>query len=280
MNELDAGIAIPIETETVPVRRILGLNPGPMTGPGTNSYLIGEERLSLLDPGPADEAQLQNFLQAIGDATLENILITHTHADHSPGALALQEATGARLVGLKAPDVAGHDKTFAPDKLWRDGEIIDCGEYSLQLIATPGHVSNHICFLLNEEQLLFTGDHVLQGTTSVILPPDGDMTAYLNALERLLLIPLKALAPGHGTVMTEPHNEIEKLIAHRLKRERKVVAGLESLGAVSLDELVLTVYDDVAKQLIPCAKRTLLPHLLKLQRDERIQCNNDLSELR
>jgi hydroxyacylglutathione hydrolase len=125
MNELDAGIAIPIETETVPVRRILGLNPGPMTGPGTNSYLIGEERLSLLDPGPADEAQLQNFLQAIGDATLENILITHTHADHSPGALALQEATGARLVGLKAPDVAGHDKTFAPDKLWRDGEIIE-----------------------------------------------------------------------------------------------------------------------------------------------------------
>ena len=149
MNELDAGVAIPIETETVPVRRLLGLNPGPMTGPGTNSYLIGEERLSLLDPGPADEAQLQNFLQAIGDATLENILITHTHADHSPGALALQEATGARLVGLKAPDVAGHDKTFAPDKLWRDGEIIDCGEYSVQLIATPGHVSNHICFRYN-----------------------------------------------------------------------------------------------------------------------------------
>ena len=204
MNKLDAGVAIPIETETVPVRRILGLNPGPMTGPGTNSYLIGQERLSLLDPGPADETQLQNFLQAIGSATLENILITHTHADHSPGALALQEATGARLVGLKAPDVAGHDKTFSPDRLWRDGETIDCGEYSVQLIATPGHVSNHICFLLNEEQLLFTGDHVLQGTTSVILPPDGDMTAYLNALERLLLIPLKALAPGHGAVMTEP----------------------------------------------------------------------------
>ena len=131
MNKLDAGVAIPIETETVPVRRILGLNPGPMTGPGTNSYLIGQERLSLLDPGPADETQLQNFLQAIGGATLENILITHTHADHSPGALALQEATGARLVGLKAPDVIGHDKTFAPDRLWCDEETIDCGEYSV-----------------------------------------------------------------------------------------------------------------------------------------------------
>ncbi len=280
MNELDAGIAISIETQSVPVRRILGLNPGPMTGPGTNSYLIGEKRLSLLDPGPRDETQLQNFLEAIGDAKLENILITHTHGDHSPGALALQEATGARLVGLKAPDVAGQDKTFAPDRLWRDLETIDCGEYSVQLIATPGHVSNHICFLLCEEQLLFTGDHVLQGTTSVILPPDGDMSAYLDALRRLLLMPLKALAPGHGSVMTEPHKEIEKLIAHRLKREQLVIEGLESLGAVSLDELVLTVYDDVAKQLIPWAKKTLLAHLLKLQQDERVHCNNKLWEIR
>lgn len=280
MNELEAGVAIPIETETVPVRRILGLNPGPMTGLGTNSYLIGEKRLSLLDPGPRDETQLQNFLQAIGDARLENILITHTHGDHSPGALALQEATGARLVGLKAPDVAGQDKTFVPDRLWCDNESVDCGEYSIQLIATPGHVSNHICFLLREEQMLFTGDHVLQGTTSVILPPDGDMVAYLDALQRLLQMPLKALAPGHGNIMTEPHFEIEKLIAHRLRREQKVIAGLESLGAVSLDELVLTVYDDVPKQVIPLAKKMLLAHLLKLQQDERIQCSNELWKMR
>tara|TARA_B110000858_G_scaffold49124_1_gene56647 strand:+ start:19990 stop:20832 length:843 start_codon:yes stop_codon:yes gene_type:complete len=279
MKESVAGIAIPIETEAVLVRRILGRNPGPMTGSGTNSYLIGEKRLSLVDPGPADAVQLQSFLQAIGDAKLENILITHTHGDHSPGALALQEATGARLVGLKAPDVAGHDKTFAPEKLWREEEVIDCGEYSVQLIATPGHVSNHICFLIREEQLLFTGDHVLQGTTSVILPPDGDMAAYLAALQKLLLIPLKALAPGHGAVMTGPHFEIEKLIAHRLKREQKVLSGLKTLGAVNLDELVLTVYDDVAKQLIPWAKRTLLAHLLKLQQEGRISCDNDLWQI-
>lgn len=280
MNELDAGVAIPVSTETVPVRRILGLNPGPMTGPGTNSYLIGEKRLSLLDPGPRDETQLQNFLRAIGDARLENILITHTHGDHSPGALALQEATGARLIGLKAPDVAGQDKTFVPDRLWCDNETIDCGEYNIQLIATPGHVSNHICFLLREEQMLFTGDHVLQGTTSVILPPDGDMVAYLDALRRLLQMPLKALAPGHGNIMTEPHFEIEKLIAHRLRREQKVIAGLESLGAVSLDELVLTVYDDVPKQVIPLAKKMLLAHLLKLQQDERIRCSDELWGMR
>lgn len=279
MNESDAGISIPLETSLVPVRRLLGRNPGPMTGPGTNSYLIGEKRLSLVDPGPADAAQLQSFLRAIGDAKLENILITHTHGDHSPGALALQESTGARLVGLKAPDVAGHDKTFLPDKLWQDSDTVDCGEYSVQLIATPGHVSNHICFLLNEERLLFTGDHVLQGTTSVILPPDGDMAAYLSALRKLLKIPLKALAPGHGGIMTEPHVEIEKLIAHRLKRERKVLDGLKSLGAVSLDELVLTVYDDVAKELIPWAKRTMLAHLLKLQQEELVRCDNELWKL-
>lgn len=277
--ESDAGTVVPIETVAVPVKRILGRNPGPMTGPGTNSYLIGEKRLSLVDPGPVDAAQLQSFLQAIGDARLENILVTHTHGDHSPGALALQEATGARLVGLKAPDVAGHDKTFVPDKLWHDEELIDCGEYSVQLIATPGHVSNHICYLIREEQLLFTGDHILQGTTPVILPPDGDMAAYLAALKKLLLIPLKALAPGHGTVMTAPHLEIEKLIAHRLKREQKVVTNLEALGAVSLDELVLTVYDDVDKKLIPWAKRTLLAHLLKLQQEGRISCDHDLWEI-
>ncbi len=274
MNESEAGAAIAVSTRSVPVRRILGRNPGPMTGPGTNSYLIGDQRLSLLDPGPVDEAQLQSFLDAIGDARLEYILITHTHRDHSPGALPLQEATGATLVGLRAPAVAGQDTTFAPGKIWQDEEIIDCGEYSLQLIATPGHVSNHICFLLREEQLLFTGDHVLQGTTSVILPPDGDMAAYLEALARLQKIPLKALAPGHGGIMRQPHVEIEKLIAHRLKREQKVLTALGGSGAISLDELVLRVYDDVATHLIPWAKRTLLAHLIKLQREQKTQIEN------
>ncbi len=280
MNQSEAGIAVSIATTSVLVRRILGRNPGPMTGLGTNSYLIGSDRLSLVDPGPADEEQLQSFLTAIGDATLENILITHTHGDHSPGALALQAETGANLIGLKAPDVVGHDKTFTPDREYRDEDVIDCGEYSVRLIATPGHVSNHICFLLREEQLLFTGDHILQGTTPVILPPDGDMSAYLDALERLLTIPLKALAPGHGEIMLQPYVEIENLIAHRLKREEKVVAGLESLGAVSLDELVLTVYDDVAAQLIPWAKRTLMAHLIKLEQDGRVSYIDELWQIR
>ncbi len=280
MNVSEAGTAIAVATNSVPVKRILGRNPGPMTGPGTNSYLIGTQSLSLLDPGPADEVQLHSFLEAIGTATLKYILITHTHGDHSPGALALQEATGATLVGRKAPEVAGHDRTFVPDKIWQDEEIIDVGEYTIQLIDTPGHASNHICFLLREEQLLFTGDHVLQGTTSVILPPDGDMAAYLDALARLKNMPLTALAPGHGEIMSEPQAEIEKLIAHRLKREQKVLTGLNSLGACGLDELVLRVYDDVAAHLIPWAKKTLLAHLIKLEREQKISQANELWQLK
>lgn len=276
MDKTQAGIAVAIATQSVPVMRILGRNPGPMTGPGTNSYLIGSERLSLVDPGPADPEQLESFLAAIKHGTLENILVTHTHGDHSPGALALQEKTGARLVGLRAPEVPGHDKSFTPDRLWQDEDVVDCGEYSVRLIATPGHVSNHICFLLEQEQLLFTGDHVLQGTTSVILPPDGDMAAYLGALRRLLGMPLEALAPGHGEIMPDPHGEIERLIAHRLSREEKVVTKLAGLSPVTLDDLVLAVYDDVAAQLIPWAKKTLLAHLIKLEQDGRVSCADTL----
>lgn len=275
MSIAEAGAQSPLNTGLVPVSRILGRNPGPMTGPGTNSYLIGSDTLCLLDPGPRDAAQLESFMTAIGDRHLAYILVTHTHGDHSPGAQQLQAATGAELVGMPAPAAAGHDRSFHPGRVWRHNDRIDCGEYSVRLIHTPGHVSNHICYLLEEEQLLFTGDHVLQGTTSVILPPDGDMTAYLDSLRHLQELPLRAFAPGHGMVMTEPQLELSKLIAHRLGREEKVVAGLRALGACTIDRLVLTVYDDVASHLLPWAKKTLLAHLLKLQDDGRAHCERD-----
>ena len=267
MTEFIPSVPIIAVATTIPVRRVLGRNPGPMTGPGTNSYLIGWERLCLLDPGPADELQCDSFMQAIGKHQLTHILVTHTHADHSPGALRLQQLTGAELVGLPAPIPTGHDLSFRPTRQWHDGDLIDCGDYSIQLIHTPGHVSNHICFLLREEQLLFTGDHILQGTTSVILPPDGDMSAYLDSLRHLQTLPLRYLAPGHGAVMENPQAELAQLIAHRLKREQKIIAALRVESPVSIDQLVLIVYDDVAAHLIPWAKKTLLAHLIKLQRD-------------
>ena len=171
------------------------------------------------------------------------------------------------MVGIVAPEAFGQDHTFSPSKLWCDGDEINCDEYQLRLIHTPGHVSNHICYLLIGEGLLFTGDHILQGTTSVILPPDGDMGAYLNSLQSLKDLTLRYLAPGHGAVMDNPVREIQHLIDHRMKRERKVLTGLEKLKNCLLDDLVLVVYDDVAEHLIPWAKKTMLAHLIKLQRE-------------
>ena len=267
MGDFKPGVPTAVAHTSVPVRRILGRNPGPMTGPGTNSYLIGKDRLCLLDPGPADEAQFESFMAAIGETGLAYILATHTHGDHSPGAQRLRQATGAELVGLPAPDAPGQDRSFIPSRRWRHDDVLDCGEYSLRLVHTPGHVSNHFCYLLERDGLLFTGDHVLQGTTSVILPPDGDMGDYLDSLTYLQSLDLKYLAPGHGGIMDQPQEELKNLIAHRLRRERKVIAGLEQLGACGIDVLVLVVYADVAPHLIPWARKTLTAHLVKLERD-------------
>ena len=275
MTGFEPGLPTRVAETTIPVRRILGRNPGPMTGPGTNSYLIGESRLCLLDPGPVNAVQFESFMTALGDGQLDYILITHTHADHSPAALSIQQATGAELVGMPAPAVPGHDTTFNPTRVWQHDDRVDCGDYSIRLIHTPGHVSNHICYLLEQEKLLFTGDHVLQGTTSVILPPDGDMGAYLDSLGYLQTLDLRFLAPGHGDIMNNPQLELSALIAHRLKREQKIIEKLAQLGASTEEVLVRSVYDDVGEHLIPWALRTMLAHLIKLQREGFVVLNNE-----
>lgn len=268
---LTPGVPCDLISDGVRVRRILGLNPSPMTGPGTNSYLIGDRRMAIVDPGPADDTQFENFMAAIGEASLEWIFVTHTHGDHSPGAARLKSETGARLIGLPAPDSGSHDRSFRPDGEWQHGDVVDCGEFSIELIHTPGHVSNHFCYLIRELGLLFTGDHVLQGTTSVILPPDGDMTAYMDSLAELQTRGLNYLAPGHGLIMDDPSAEIEKLRRHRLQREHKIYSRLEALGRADIDTLVVSAYDDVAPHLIPWAKKTMLAHLIKLEREGRIK---------
>ena len=269
MQATIAGVPGRIKETSVPVWRILGRNPGPMTGPGTNSYLIGESRLCLIDPGPRDSEQLQSFLKAIGPRKLEYILATHTHGDHSPGAADLQRATGAELVGLPAPEHGNQDASFVPAREWRHGDMLDCGEYNIRMLHTPGHVSNHFCYLLCEEDLLFTGDHVLQGTTSVILPPDGNMSDYLGSLRELQEMPFRYFAPGHGNLIHDPHTELRNLIAHRLRRESKIEQGLARLPNSTLEELVVDVYDDVDKSMHRWACRTLLAHLEKLAREGR-----------
>ena len=249
------------------VRRITAPNPGMMTGPGTNAYLVGKGDLALIDPGPESAPHLAALLEGVGKR-LKWILCTHTHQDHSPGARALKAATGAQVLGYgEVPRDGRQDEAFAPDRALRDGDALDCGEFRLRAVHTPGHASNHLCYLLEGERWLFTGDHVMQGSTVVISPPDGDMIAYLGSLERLLALDLAALAPGHGQLIEKPHDEVRKLIAHRLKRERKVIDAFGARNPATLDDLLPLVYDDVPPRVHPVARRSLHAHLLKLRRE-------------
>lgn len=274
-----AGQPIRVGTGRISVQRVLCANASMMTGPGTNTYVLGEREMAVVDPGPALPAHTDAIMQTLSGRPLKWIFVTHTHGDHSPGTTALQTLTGASVIGFAPPpDALYQDASFTPDRLFQDGERITCDGFTVRLIHTPGHVSNHVCFLLEEDGLLFTGDHILQGTTPVILPPDGDMRDYLASLEQLRELPLQALAPGHGEIMLEPAQMISTLIRHRLRREQKIVTALQDLGPATLDVLVVQAYDDVAEHLIPWAKKTLLAHLIKLQRDGRASADGNATE--
>lgn len=252
------------------VWRVTAPNPGVMTGPGTNSYLIGEPGgtdWAVIDPGPADERHVQALLAA-APGRIVRILVTHTHVDHSPGAAALRAATGAMLIGRRAPQGAGQDGSFAPDHEPAAGESIVLGpQTTLRVLHTPGHASNHLCYLLEQERTLFTGDHVMQGSTVVINPPDGDMGAYLRALRELLALEIDWLAPGHGFLVARPQEAIGALIEHRLRREARVLEALAAHGPGRVEALVPAVYADVPAARHGIAARSLLAHLLKLRED-------------
>lgn len=261
------GVAIRLSNR---IRRVTARNPGAMTGPGTNSYLVGAgDQWAVVDPGPADERHIRALIDAAPGA-IRYVLVTHTHQDHSPGAVPLKFATGALLLGRATSHRHWQDATFAPDRELHHGDRMSLAEgTTLRVIHTPGHAGNHLCFLLEEEHILFTGDHIIQGSTVVIDPPDGDMAAYLGSLASLLHEPLKFLAPGHGTLIPDPAAAIQALIQHRLRREAKVLASLAHQHPADLPALVQSVYDDVPPQLHPLAQRSLLAHLIKLEADGR-----------
>jgi glyoxylase-like metal-dependent hydrolase (beta-lactamase superfamily II) len=249
------------------VRRVRAPNAGMMTGTGTNTYLLGEREVTVLDPGPDDAAHLRNILAAAG-AQIRWVAVTHTHRDHSPLATELARVTGARLIGLPPPGDGRQDEGFKPQHLPRDGEKLDLGEVSLTAIHTPGHASNCVCYLEPEARMLFTGDHVLGGVSPVILPPDGEMAAYLDSLQKLGGYDFERIAPGHGEILERGKEVIEHLRAHRLARESKV---LRSIGdGATLDELTAAVYDDVPVDRHEWAKLTLRAHLIKLEREGRV----------
>ena len=260
------------------VRRLVAPNPGMMTGAGTNCYLIGNDQIAVVDPGPDDEGHIETIVSVCGDR-IHSIIVTHTHRDHSPAAARLAERVGATVVGAPPPEDAFQDRSFVPDTQVSDGQLMSCGEWSLRAVHTPGHVGNHYCFLLEDEGLLMAGDHIMNGSTVVIIPPSGDMAAYIRSLKKLLDYPLQMLAPGHGELIDNPRDEIAWIVEHRIQRENKVVDKLALTGRTDLKELVTKVYDDVNSALHPMARMSLWAHLLKLEEDGRVSSDGQFWEL-
>ncbi|MCB1664267.1 MAG: MBL fold metallo-hydrolase [Pseudomonadales bacterium] len=266
--DFQVGAAVSVGRGDIPVFRVLAPNGGAMTGPGTNSYVVGGQRLAIVDPGPADPAHIDSLLRVIGGRPVDGIFVTHTHSDHSPATALLLNWIQAPVIGLPVPEGSRQDPSFCPSRDYHDNERIALDGFSMRLLHTPGHVSNHLCFLLEPDGMLFTGDHILEGMTPVILPPDGSMKAYLDSLRRLEGEALQALAPAHGRTMDKPQEVIQKLIRHREHREQKVLRALAALdSASSLPALTERVYDDVPAHLLPWAQRTLLAHLIKLEQE-------------
>jgi glyoxylase-like metal-dependent hydrolase (beta-lactamase superfamily II) len=243
-----------------------------MTGPGTNTYLLGEDQVALIDPGPDDDSHLQVLLETAADR-LRWILVTHTHVDHSPLAARLRQATGAEVVGFGPPPnlpvgrgFEAHDRQFAPDRLLCDRDRLDAGDAAIEAVYSPGHTSNHLCFELVGTGLLFSGDHVMSGSTVVIAPPDGDMAVYMTSLEKVRARPLRRIGPGHGDMIDDPGAVLDEYLRHRRSREEQVLGELRRAGQrrVTTADLVENIYRDVPRELHPVARLTVWAHLRKL----------------
>ncbi|MBA3055620.1 MAG: MBL fold metallo-hydrolase [Sphingomonadales bacterium] len=255
------------------VRRVLAPNPSPFTFTGTETYLVGGgDVVAVLDPGPDDPAPLAPLLAAIGAARVAALCCTHTHRDHSPAAAPLREATGAPVIGC-APLVleaigpradAPFDKTYTPDRVLQDGESLSGPDWTLTAVATPGRTSNHLCYALEESGALFTGDHVMGWSTSVVAPPDGDMAAYMASLDKLHARQDRVYYPAHGPQIDKPQQLVRGMIGHRRQRERQILKLLDS-GAAMIEEMVPQMYKGVDQQLWPAAGQSVLAHLIELQ---------------
>jgi glyoxylase-like metal-dependent hydrolase (beta-lactamase superfamily II) len=251
------------------VRRLVAPNASPFTFNGTCTYIVGEGKVAIVDPGPEDDTHLSALLDAVKGEQVDAILITHTHRDHSPGAKKLRAATGGRVIGA-APFVArgdgsagldsAHDRDYSPDGILVDGERWRGAGYTIEAIATPGHCSNHLCFALLEEGALFSGDHVMAWSTSVVAPRDGSMRAYMDSLDKLRGRAETVYWPGHGGPVVEPQRYVRALIHHRRQREASILNGLKD-GPQTIPALVAKVYVGLSPSLTRAAGLSTLAHL-------------------
>jgi glyoxylase-like metal-dependent hydrolase (beta-lactamase superfamily II) len=261
------------------IHRILARNPGPFTFKGTGVYMVGDQDVAVIDPGPDIPEHIEALKRALTGKRLQHILVTHTHTDHSPAARALKEWSGAKTYafgphgsgkaeeGVKIEE--GGDMDFVPDVFVRDGETIEGRGYTFDCVFTPGHTSNHMCFALREEKALFTGDHVMGWSTTVVAPPDGDMAAYMASLRKLVARDDATLWPTHGGPVRDPKPFLEAYVAHRLAREAQILASLGD-GIETIPAIVARLYADVDTRLHPAAARSVLAHLIQMVGDGRV----------
>jgi glyoxylase-like metal-dependent hydrolase (beta-lactamase superfamily II) len=268
---MDAPYAFPEMLEPG-VARLLARNPSPFTYFGTQTYLVGEGELVVIDPGPDMPEHVDAILAALDGRTLAAIACTHTHRDHSPASRPLQAATGAPIIGcapLALESIgpradASFDKQYAPDKVLTDGEAIEFdGGKKLVAVATPGHTSNHLCFAFGDA--LFTGDHVMGWSTTVVVPPDGDMAAYMKSLDLLRQRGDRIYYPAHGPAVTKPAQLVRGMIGHRLQRERQILKLLDG-QARDIPDIVANAYPGLDQRLVPAAGGSVLAHLVDLER--------------
>jgi glyoxylase-like metal-dependent hydrolase (beta-lactamase superfamily II) len=254
------------------VRRVLAGNPSAFTYQGTQTYIVGHGDVAVIDPGPDDPAHVSALIQAVAGERVVAILCTHTHRDHSPAAPALKAATGAPIVGC-APLVlsdsgpradASFDETYAPDRVLTDGEQVRGSDWTLEAVATPGHTSNHLCFALLESDALFTGDHVMGWSTTVVSPPDGDMADYMASLDRLMGRSDRVYYPAHGGPVENPQRFVRGLAGHRKQREGQIIRILGQ-GPAAIPRLVELMYVGLDARLHGAAGRSVLAHLIDLQ---------------
>jgi glyoxylase-like metal-dependent hydrolase (beta-lactamase superfamily II) len=270
-----------LEPVTPLIRRIVARNPSAFTADGTGTYVVGHGRVAVIDPGPNLREHVDALLHALRGETVTQILVTHTHVDHSPGSAALKRATGAPTYGFGPHAAAlgpaveeGGDRDFVPDRVMREGDAVEGPGWRLEALYTPGHISNHLCFALPQERVLFSGDHVMGWSTSVIAPPDGNMGDYMRSLAKLLPRNDATYFPTHGPAIPDPHPFVQAFIEHRREREAAILHRLAE-GDSEISAIVRAVYVGLPKGLERAAGRSVLAHLIELVAEGRVLCEGE-----